>query len=260
MARFGDPFPDLVRTTQLLREAGEVHLVHEEVGIEVQRAEIRTPAVVARVEVPARFGFGDEVEPQLVEPFGGVALVEEVRSEAFAAGDQKFVDQSVRCGASVAVQSGGRQALPHPESVLLLQSLVCVGEPLLVAGQPVDAVDHHGEVGRLRPRFVIGPAAVVDLAEAADHVEQVVGIAFGQFGMAVPDESLVGEEGVPIVHFAEHRPGRGNRVGVRQPDERGGVGGAVLDGRVPVVADELPHGRRVGVLRAAADESETCGG
>lgn len=82
-------------------------------------------------------------------------------------------------------------------------------------------------------------------------MEQVVGITFGQLGMAVPDESFVGEEGIPIVHLTEHCSGRGNRVGMRQADEGGGVGRAVLDGRVPVVADKLPHGRHIGVLRTA---------
>ena len=32
-----------------------------------------------------------------------------------------------------------------------LQGFVCVGKPLLVAGQSVDTIDHHGEIGRLRP-------------------------------------------------------------------------------------------------------------
>ena len=75
----------------------------------------------------------------------GKSPVAKIGIEPLPSGSDELLFEFVACRRGVAVESDRRNALRHPEVILLLQGRKSSGQPVRVFGLFEDPVDHHAE-------------------------------------------------------------------------------------------------------------------
>ena len=227
------------------RPLGKRTLVQIQQRIAVDRRKILAPAGKARREIPARFALRKQVITQRFT----VGVGDRARKALFRLRSHMQLCRPVR-RIAVMIQPACKAALAHPEAVLSFKRRE---KPCLFRPRTIRQQIEHNDAKKRRLRAVQHPAhggvrhKTVLLNEVC-HVERIEHRAFH---IAVRQEPLIDEAGIPIIKFVEQPLCAGRIVGIGQ---RNAVLAMPLlaQALLPTAADIFPYVHYI-LLKIGAD-------